>query len=140
MKTFILFLTWNKLLDSQTEVNGREPQKQRSWIILSSFIHFRFNNSMETTHQNPRWAVPQHIPGITPKTPLFCFTVLVHVNLFKNQGLRLWKYMRFHINYELSFCCGDRLLWFLISEHLHFGACLCSSIHSNKEWFFWAKT
>lgn len=57
---------------------------------------------MEATHQNPRPAVPQYIPDITPKTPVFCLLVFASVNVSKNHDLGLLKCMGLCNNYEFS--------------------------------------
>ena len=57
---------------------------------------------MEATHQNPRPAVPQYIPGITPKTLVFCLLVFACVNVSKNHDLGLLKCMGLRKNDELS--------------------------------------
>jgi len=54
---------------------------------------------MEATHQNPRPAVPQYIPGITPKTLVFCLLLFASVNVSKNHDLGLLKCTGLHKNY-----------------------------------------
>lgn len=96
MKQFALVLTWSQLLDPQVEANDRETKDGWSSGVsalntLCSFIHSRFDNIMEAMHEKPRPAVPQYIPGLTPRTLVFCLLAFASVNVSKNHDLGALK-------------------------------------------------